>query len=63
MSFGEAVATVAREMGRTDDESILDIDTAMSPSRAGRGGTLNLAHLSEVAKWPDRATSRDRVAR
>lgn len=54
MSFGERSRQL-RSAGRTE-ESILDIDTANAPE-AGRGGTINLAHLSEVAKWPDRATS------
>lgn len=35
--------------GRTES-SLLEIDTANSPE-AGRGGTPNLLHLSEVARW------------
>jgi hypothetical protein len=56
MTFGEASRRL-RAAGR-DEESVLDIDTAMS-TEAGRGGTLNLLHLSEVARWPDRATSKN----
>jgi hypothetical protein len=53
VSFGEASRKL-REAGR-GGESVLDIDTAQS-AEAGSGGTRNLVHLSEVAKWPDFAT-------
>lgn len=53
MSFGEQSRRL-REAGRTG-ESVLDIDTAMSPD-SGRGTTRHWVHLSEVAKWPERAT-------
>jgi hypothetical protein len=53
ISFGEQSRRL-REIGR-GGESVLDIDTAQS-AEAGSGGTRNLVHLSEVAKWPDFAT-------
>jgi hypothetical protein len=52
--FGEPSVRL-RSMGR-DGTSALDIDTAESPE-AGRGTTRHLVHLSEVAKWPERATA------
>jgi hypothetical protein len=54
IEFGEQ-STRLRAMGR-DGSSLLDIDTAESPE-AVRGETKNLVHLSEFAKWPERATS------
>jgi hypothetical protein len=54
MEFGERSRRL-REQGRTGS-SVLDIDTAQSPE-SGRGQTRHLVHLSEVAKWPDTATS------
>ena len=54
MEFGETTSRRMRERGRTG-KSILDIDTANAPE-GGRGTTRHIAHLSEVAKWPDTAT-------
>jgi hypothetical protein len=53
IQFGEQSRRL-REQGRTGT-SQLDIDTAQSPD-SGRGVTRHYAHLSEVAKWPERAT-------
>jgi hypothetical protein len=53
LQFGEQSVRL-RTMGR-DGSSVLDIDTAESPD-AVRGETKNLVHLSEFAKWPERAT-------
>lgn len=49
VSFGDRVR---RGIG----DSLLEIDTANAPE-AGRGYTPSLLHLSEVARWPERATS------
>jgi hypothetical protein len=54
MTFGERSRKL-REQGRTGT-STLNIDTAGAPE-SGRGQTRNLVHLSEVAKWPENATS------
>jgi hypothetical protein len=51
--FGER-STRLRAMGRANT-SIVSVDTAMSPE-SGRSETRNLVHMSEVAKWPERAT-------
>jgi hypothetical protein len=53
ITFGERSKRL-REQGRSWS-SQLDIDTAES-SEAGRGQTRNLVHLSEVGRWPDKAT-------
>jgi hypothetical protein len=53
VQFGERSRRL-REQGRTGT-SMLDIDTANSPE-SGRGTTRQMAHLSEVAKWPENAT-------
>jgi hypothetical protein len=53
LSFGEP-SKVRREAGR-GGHSTISVDTAQSPE-SGRSETRNLVHLSEVAKWPERAT-------
>lgn len=54
MEFGER-SRALRMKGRVDS-SILEIDTAKAPE-SGRGYTPSLVHLSEVARWPESATS------
>lgn len=54
MTFGEA-SRIKRSMGATG-ESVLEIDTANTPE-SGRGYTPTMLHLSEVARWPESATS------
>jgi hypothetical protein len=53
LAFGEPSRRL-REAGRSWT-STLSVDTAQSPE-SGRSETRNLVHLSEVAKWPERAT-------
>lgn len=48
LQFGEPSRRLRME-GR-DDASMFEIDTANAPE-AGRGGTPNMLHLSEVARW------------
>jgi len=54
LAFGQSRSTSLRESGRSGF-STLNVDTAQSPE-SGRSETRNLVHLSEVAKWPERAT-------
>ena len=54
LAFGERSRRY-REQGRTGISTV-NVDTAQSPE-SGRSETRNLVHLSEVAKWPERATA------
>jgi hypothetical protein len=59
LQFGEP-SRVLRMEGRTG-ESMLEIDTAMSPE-AGRGYTPSMLHLSEVARWQGQLATRKMLA-
>jgi hypothetical protein len=59
LQFGEP-SRALRMAGRTG-ESMLEIDTAMSPE-AGRGYTPSLLHLSEVARWQGQLATRKMLA-
>src|SRR5499427_1385733 len=59
LQFGEPSRQLRME-GRTG-ESMLEIDTAMSPE-AGRGYTPSMLHLSEVARWTGQLATRKMLA-